>query len=105
FRCLEALRLLTRENVEIISKRKRVVVGHIFTLRKGMVATFYQLLKNIDQYKSPQDQQAWKFLQLLGIEEHEVGKWDITGNFSLEELARHEEVMKDLGYDILRPAI
>ena len=105
FRCLEALRLLTRENVEIISKRKRVVVGHIFTLRKGMVATFYQLLKNIDQYKSPQDQQAWKFLQLLGIEEHEVGKWDITGNFSLEELARHEEVMKDLGYDMLRPAI
>ncbi len=105
FRCLEALRLLTRENVEIISKRKRVVVGHVFTLRKGMVATFYQLLKNIDQYKAPQDQQAWKFLQLLGIEEHEVGKWDITGNFSLEELARHEEAMKDTGYDVLRPAV
>ena len=105
FRCLEALRLLTRENVEIISKRKRVVVGHVFTLRKGMVATFYQLLKNIDRYKSPRDHQAWKFLQLLGIEEHEVGKWDITGNFSLDELARHEEVVKDVGYDVLRPAI
>lgn len=105
FRCLEALRLLTRENVEIISKRKRVVVGYAFTLRKGMVATFYQLLKNIDQYKAPQDQQAWKFLQLLGIEEHEVGKWDITGNFNLEELQKHDEVMKDVGYDLLRPAI
>ncbi len=105
FLCLEALRLLTRENVEIISKRKRVVVGHVFTLRKGMVATFYQLLRNIDQYKAPRDQQAWKFLQLLGIEKHEVGKWDITANFTLDELARHEEVMKDAGYDLLRPAI
>lgn len=105
FRCLEALRLLTRENVEIISKRQRVVVGYIFTMRKGMVATFYHLLKTIDLYRSPQKQQAWRFLQLLGIEEHEVGKWDITGNYNLERIAKHEESMKDTGYDVLRPAV
>lgn len=102
FRTLEALHLLSREDITMISRRRRVVVGHIFTLRKRFIPTLFSELQRIDRYRPPQEQRTTQFLHLLGLEEEEVGRRDVTQEYNLEELERHEQCMASLA---TRPAV
>jgi hypothetical protein len=95
FRSLEALHLLSREDISVISRRRRVVVGHIFTLRKRFMPTLYGELQRIDRHRPPQERRALHFLHLLGLEEPEVGRRDVSREYELEELQRHERRMME----------
>ena len=79
-----------------------MVVGHIFTLRKRFIPTLFKELQLIDRYRPPQEQRSTQFLYLLGLEEEEVGRRDVTQEYDLEELERHEQCMASLA---ARPAV
>lgn len=84
FKTLEALRLITRENVERISKRRREVVGSSFTLKKHLLRNLVAELERGDQVRPGQPPQKGRFLDLLQIPEHEVGARDVSLELDLE---------------------
>lgn len=93
FRTLEALHLLTREDITVVRGRHGMVVGHLFTLRKRFIPTLYGELQRIDRHRPVQERRAGQFLHLLGLEEWEVGRRDVSQEYDLEEMALHEECM------------
>lgn len=89
FKSLEALRLITRENVERISKRRREIVGYSFSLKKHLMRNLVLELDRLDQVRPFQAKQKERFLDLLEVPEHEVGARDVMLERSLNE-AVHE---------------
>ncbi|MBW1981876.1 MAG: NAD(P)H-dependent oxidoreductase subunit E [Deltaproteobacteria bacterium] len=94
-RTLEALHLLSRQDITVVRERRQVTVGHLFLLRKRFIPTVYAELQRIDQYRPPQERRASHFLHLLGLEEWEVGKRDVALEVDLAEISRHEECLKE----------
>ncbi len=78
FRGLEALRLLTREPVERIVGRRRQTVGYSLTLKRHLLKHLVQEIQRLDQYRPLHARQSSHFLELLQLEPHEVGRWDVT---------------------------
>ena len=86
FRILEALRFLTRESVEKISRRQRIKIGYSFTLKKHLLRHLLFELERMDQYHPPERQQAQRFLDLLQISAYEAGMRDLNLECSFDEL-------------------
>ena len=78
FKGLEALRLLTREPVERIVARRRQVVGHSLTLKRHLLKHVVLEVRRLDQYRPVHARQADRLMELLQLESHEVGRWDVT---------------------------
>ena len=92
FKGLEALRLLTREPVEKIVARRRQVVGFSLTLKRHLLKHLVQEIQQLDQYRPVHARRAARFMELLQLETHEVGRWDITVEAG-EESMRHPMTM------------
>jgi NADH:ubiquinone oxidoreductase subunit F (NADH-binding) len=99
FAGLEALRLLTRENVERVVARRRQVIGYNFTLKRHLLRHLVSELERLDQYRSPHERQAGRLLELLQLPVHEVGVRDVHLECSLEQIARHRLGLRDMSYD------
>jgi NADH:ubiquinone oxidoreductase subunit F (NADH-binding)/NADH:ubiquinone oxidoreductase subunit E len=78
FKGLEALRLLTREPVERIVARRRQVVGFSLTLKRHLLKHVVQEIQRLDQYRPVHARRTARFMELLQLEPHEVGRWDVT---------------------------
>ncbi len=88
FRGLEALRLLTREPVERIVGRRRQTVGYSLTLKRHLLKHLVQEIERLDQYRPLHARQGDRFLELLQLEPHEVGRWEVTVEVPGEEAGR-----------------
>jgi NADH-quinone oxidoreductase subunit F len=88
FRGLESLRLLTREPVERIVGRRRQTVGYSLTLKRHLLKHLIQEIHRLDQYRPVHARQSAHLLELLQLESHEVGRWDVTVEIPGEELGR-----------------
>jgi len=95
FRILEALRFLTRENVEKISGRKRQTVGCSFVLKKHLFRHLVTELERLDQYRPPHRRQAERFLDLMQVPVHEVGSRDVSVECTMEQLEQHRLFLQD----------
>lgn len=95
FKSLEALRLLTRENIEQISGRKRQTVGYSFILKKHLFKHLVTELEKLDQYRPPHQRCARRFLDLLQVPVHEVGARDVSAECSTEQLEYHRLYLHD----------
>ncbi len=78
FKGLEALRLLTREPVERIVGRRRHIVGYSLTLKRHLLKHLVKEIERLDQYRPIHAHRSDHFLELLQLEPHEVGRWDVT---------------------------
>jgi hypothetical protein len=85
FKGLEALRLLTREPVERIVGRRRHIVGYSLTLKRHLLKHLVKEIERLDQYRPLHARRSARFLELLQLEPHEVGRWDVTVESSGEE--------------------
>jgi NADH:ubiquinone oxidoreductase subunit F (NADH-binding) len=99
FKTLEALKLLTRENMEGIRGRQRRLEGYVFTLKKHLLRNLFVELERLDQYRPPHQQCAGRFLELLFVAPHEVGGRDVTLECSLEEMERQRLYIQDRIYE------
>jgi NADH:ubiquinone oxidoreductase subunit F (NADH-binding)/NADH:ubiquinone oxidoreductase subunit E len=99
FAGLEALRLLTRENVEKIVARRRQAIGYTFTLRRHLLRYLVLELERLDQYRPPHERQAQRLLALLQMPTHEVGVRDVHLECSPEQLEQHRLSLQDMIYD------
>ena len=99
FKALEALRLLTRENIEKISGRRRQTVGYTFVLKKHLFRHLVTELERLDQYHPPHQRVARRFLDLLQAPVHEVGARDLSVECSIEELEHHRLYLQDRIFD------
>ena len=99
FLILEALRLLTREDIVKIGGRHRQKIGYSFVLKKRLVRHLAGELERLDKYRPPHDRQAWRFLDHLQISAHEVGTRDLTVESTLEELEKHRLHLQHSSHD------
>ena len=99
FAGLEALRLLTRENVEKIVARRKQTVGYSFTLKRHLLRYLVLELERLDQYRPPHARQAQRLLDLLQMPAHEVGVRDVHLECTLEQLEHHRWYLQDMIYD------
>jgi len=99
FAGLEALRLLTRENVERVVARRRQVIGYNFTLRRHLLRYLAAELECLDQYRPDQERRAGRLLELLQMPIHEVGERDVHLECSLEQMAQHRFALRDMIFD------
>jgi hypothetical protein len=99
FRALEALRLLTRENIVKSGGRRRQKVGYSFVLKKHLVQHLVGELERLDQYRPSHSRRALNFLELIQIQAHEVGTRDAIIECSLEEIESHRHYLQDWIYN------
>lgn len=93
FKALEGLRLITRDDVTIIRKRERLVIGQSFTLKKGFINFIYQELEKLDRYRPAAESRAHRFLKLLHLRPAEVGLKEVSVEYSNEDLEQHQCLM------------
>ncbi len=86
FRTLEALRLLTREDVVRVRGSKREVIGYSFTLRKHLFRYLVTVLERLDRYRPAPARRTPRFLDLMQVPAEEVGLRDITLETTPEEV-------------------
>lgn len=99
FRVLEALRFLTRENVEKITGRRRQVVGYSFVLKKHLFRHLVTEMERLDQYRPPHQHRTGRFLELLQVPVHEVGSRDLSAECSIEQIEHHRLSLQDRIFD------
>lgn len=99
FLILEALRLLTREDIVKIGGRHRQKIGYSFTLKKHLVRHLVGELERIDAHRPSHSRKTAYFLDLLQISGHEIGVRDVSLEFTFEELERHRLYIQDSIYD------
>ncbi|MBC7360228.1 MAG: NAD(P)H-dependent oxidoreductase subunit E [Desulfacinum sp.] len=78
FQCLEALRLLTRQDVVRGAGRSRQVVGASFTLRRHLARFLVEELERMDRYRPVHERRTERFLDLLGLSRWEAGEREVT---------------------------
>ncbi|SHE32832.1 NADH:ubiquinone oxidoreductase, NADH-binding subunit (chain F) [Desulfacinum infernum DSM 9756] len=78
FECLEALRLLTRQDVVRGAGRSRQVVGASFTLRRHLARFLVEELERMDRYRPSHEKRTERFLDLLGLSRWEAGEREVT---------------------------
>lgn len=82
FRCLEALRLITRQEVRLNGGP-----GARFALKKGFISFIVEELEKRERYRPGLDHRAQKFLKLLDLRREEVGFKGVAREFPQESLA------------------
>ena len=83
FRSLEALRLITRQEVE-----GNGGPGARFALKKGFISFIMTELEKRERYRPGPDHRPQKFLKLLDLRRDEVGVKGVTREFPQESLAQ-----------------
>ncbi|MGQ9669058.1 MAG: NAD(P)H-dependent oxidoreductase subunit E [Desulfosoma sp.] len=78
FEALEALRLLTRQDIVRISGVRRHVEGTAFTLKRHLVRFLVEETEKIDQYRPTSRRMTDRLLRLLGLPRYEVGQRDVV---------------------------
>ncbi|HOV85563.1 MAG TPA: NAD(P)H-dependent oxidoreductase subunit E [Syntrophobacteraceae bacterium] len=99
FLLLEALRLLTREDVQRITGRRRETLGYSFTLKKHLARHLMTELDRLDQVHPGEPRRVRQLLDLLQVPPHEMGTRDISHECSLEELEDHRRYLEDWAGD------
>jgi hypothetical protein len=83
FRSLEALRLITRQEV-----KGNGGPGARFALKKGFISFIMTELEKRERYRPGPDHRPQKFLKLLDLRRDEVGVKGVTREFPQESLAQ-----------------
>ncbi|SMC17778.1 NADH:ubiquinone oxidoreductase, NADH-binding subunit (chain F) [Desulfacinum hydrothermale DSM 13146] len=78
FECLEALRLLTRQDVMRGAGRSRQVVGQSFTLRRHLARFLVEELERMDRWRPSWEKRTERFLELLGLSRWEAGEREVS---------------------------
>ncbi len=78
FEALEALRLLTRQDMVRVTGGRRHVEGTIFTLKRHLVRFLVEETEKIDQYRPMSCRMTERLLRLLGLPRYEVGQREVV---------------------------
>lgn len=78
FEALEALRLLTRQDIVRITGVRRHVEGTAFTLKRHLVRFLVEETEKIDQYRPHSCRMTDRLLRLLGLPRYEVGQREVV---------------------------
>lgn len=77
FEALEALRLLTRQEIVRITGVRRHVEGAAFTLKRHLVRFLVEETEKMDQYRPTSLRMTERLLRLLGLPRYEVGQREV----------------------------
>ncbi len=77
FEALEALRLLTRQEIVRVTGVRRQVEGAAFTLKRHLVRFLVEETERIDQYRPESLRMTERLLRLLGLPRYEVGQREV----------------------------
>lgn len=78
FEALEALRLLTRQEIVRVAGVRRHVEGTVFTLKRHLVRFLVEEMEKIDRYRPPSSRMTERLLRLLGLPRYEVGQREVV---------------------------
>ncbi|WP_448383924.1 NAD(P)H-dependent oxidoreductase subunit E [Desulfosoma sp.] len=78
FEALEALRLLTRQEIVRVAGVRRHVEGAAFTLKRHLVRFLVEETEKIDRYRPSSGRMTERFLRLLGLPRYEVGQREVV---------------------------
>ena len=97
FATLEALRLLTRDDIVELRGGRRTVIGSSFVLKRPLVRHLATELERLDRHRPPHARRAERFLDLLGVPPREVGLRDLVLEIDTREAAPAERAVATLG--------
>ncbi|ROR03070.1 NAD(P)H-dependent oxidoreductase subunit E [Desulfosoma caldarium] len=78
FEALEALRLLTRQDLVRVTGVRRHMEGTTFTLKRHLVRFLVEEIEKIDQYRPRSCRMTDRLLRLLGLPRYEVGQREVV---------------------------
>ncbi|MEJ5364766.1 MAG: NAD(P)H-dependent oxidoreductase subunit E [Desulfosoma sp.] len=78
FEALEALRLLTRQEIVRVAGVRRHVEGAAFTLKRHLVRFLVEEIEKIDRYRPLPSRMTDRLLRLLGLPRYEVGQREVV---------------------------
>jgi NADH:ubiquinone oxidoreductase subunit F (NADH-binding)/NADH:ubiquinone oxidoreductase subunit E len=90
FRSLEALRLITRQEVSMGDGEPAAAV---FGLKKGFITFILEELEKRERFRPGAESRPQKFLKLLDLRREEVGLKGVTREFSQEHLTQWQSLM------------